>query len=96
MDYFFEWDPKKEKLNRQRHKVSFERASSIFRDPRALTIFDGEHSRDEERYITLGIDRTGIPLAVCHTFEEETKNRYHIRIISARKAKRSEIQKYKG
>ena len=60
MDYYFEWDERKEKRNRFLHTISFERASSIFRDPRALTIFDEEHSAEEDRWITLGIDRTGI------------------------------------
>ena len=73
MDYFFEWDPKKAKSNNRKHGVSFERAASIFRDQRALSIFDDEHGIEEDRWVTLGMDSSGILLVVCHTFEEETK-----------------------
>jgi uncharacterized DUF497 family protein len=96
LDYFFEWDPKKAKSNNRKHGVSFERAATIFRDPRALSIFDDEHSIEEDRWVTLGMDRSGILLVVCQTFEEETKDSSRIRIFSARKATRKEIKQYKG
>jgi uncharacterized DUF497 family protein len=94
LDYFFEWDPKKAKSNNWKHGVSFERAASIFRDPRALSIFDGEHSVEEDRWVTLGIDSSGILLVVCHTFGEETKDSCKIRIFSARKATKKEMRQY--
>lgn len=95
MNYFFEWDPNKNNLNQQKHKISFERATSVFKDPQALTIFDTEHSIREDRWITLGSDETGTLFIVCHTYKEETKNSYRIRIISARKAVKKEIEQYK-
>jgi len=54
--YDFEWDPQKAKQNLRKHRVSFERAATIFLDPDALTLFDAEHSETEDRWITLGID----------------------------------------
>jgi uncharacterized DUF497 family protein len=96
VDYFFEWDFYKERSNRQKHKIDFERAASVFRDPKAMTIFDDSHSEDEERWITLGLDRTGILLVICHTFVEETKDKCRLRIISARKAEKPEFINIEG
>ena len=55
MIYNFEWDNKKNKSNQKKHGVSFEQATTVFQDPRALTLFDDEHSITEERWVTLGI-----------------------------------------
>jgi uncharacterized DUF497 family protein len=96
LDYFFEWDPKKAKSNNRKHGVSFERAATIFRDQRALSIFDDEHGIEEDRWVTLGMDSSGILLVVCHTFEEETQDSCRVRIFSARKAKRKEMKQYEG
>jgi uncharacterized DUF497 family protein len=96
LDYFFEWDPKKAKSNNRKHGVSFERAATIFRDQRALSIFDDEHGIEEDRWVTLGMDSSGILLVACHTFEEETKDSCRIRIFSARKAKKKEMKQYEG
>ena len=37
-----------------------------------MSIFDDEHSEEEERWITLGLDRAGVLLVVSHTFRKET------------------------
>jgi uncharacterized DUF497 family protein len=80
--------------------VSFERAATVFLDPRAMSIFDDEHSEKEERWVTLGLDRAGVLLAVCHTFREEKKvgrkASAKIRLISARRADRREAAQYRG
>ena len=70
MQYNFEWDPLKAKQNIRKHKVSFQRAGTIFRDPHAISIFDEEHSQEEERWISLGRDSSGTLLVVSHTFHE--------------------------
>ncbi len=70
MRYNFEWDPIKAQRNLKKHKVSFERASQIFLDPIAISIYDDEHSIEEDRWITLGKDNNGVLLVVCHTFKE--------------------------
>lgn len=51
----FEWDNNKNKSNQKKHGVSFEQSTAVFRDPRALTLFDDEHSVVEERWITYGV-----------------------------------------
>lgn len=96
INYNFEWDPPKAKENLRKHKVSFERAVDVFRDPIAISIFDEEHSQEEERWITLGQDKHGILLVVIHTYEEVGNDQIIIRIISARKANHKEIKQYSG
>ncbi len=51
----FEWDFKKAKTNLEKHGVSFEEASTAFRDALSLTIDDPLHSRDEERLVLIGM-----------------------------------------
>ncbi len=92
--YQFEWDFRKARQNVKKHGITFERAASVFFDPKALSIFDNEHSQQEDRWITLGLDRAGTLLVLCHTYQEETETISKIRIISARKATRSEIKQY--
>ena len=94
MRYYFEWDPQKAKINLKKHKVSFERACTVFKDPNALSIYDEEHSEEDDRWITLGMDINGTLLVVVHTFEQLDENTCKIRIISARKATKKEIKQY--
>jgi uncharacterized DUF497 family protein len=92
--YEFEWDPAKARDNIKKHRVNFERAATIFLDPDALSEFDEDESRDEDRWITIGLDRTGVLLVVCHTFREETETSARIRLISARKPTKNEADNY--
>ena len=92
--YDFDWDRIKARSNLKKHDISFERATGIFRDPNLLSIPDVEHSENEERWITMGIDRHGVILVVCHTFEVLEPSQNKIRIITARKATRKEVEKY--
>jgi uncharacterized DUF497 family protein len=92
--YTFEWDPNKASENLQKHKVSFARAAEIFLDPFAISIFDEEHSDEEERWITMGKDSHEVVLVVVHTFREVATDEWIIRIISAWKATKNEISQY--
>lgn len=97
MQYNFEWDTEKASLNRKKHKVSFELATSIFNDSRALSLYDDEHSVSiEDRWITLGISGNGNLLVVVHTYNEVNDEVARIRIISARKATKREKIQYEG
>jgi len=96
LQYNFEWDPYKAKQNLRRHKVSFERAAEVFLDPLAISIYDEEHSLDEDRWITIGKEQTNLILVVVHTFHEENIDNCKIRLISARKATKKEIKQYEG
>jgi len=94
MNYNFEWDPNKAKSNISKHKISFEDATSVFKDENAISIFDDKHSLDEDRWITIGLDKKTRTLVVIHTFIEINNNNCNIRIISARKATKKEIKLY--
>jgi uncharacterized DUF497 family protein len=54
-----EWDAAKGDVNLRKHGVSFTLASTILRDPLAVTTFDAPHSETEERWITIGRAITG-------------------------------------
>ncbi len=95
MRYRFDWDPTKEKTNVSKHKVTFRRAATVFRDPNQLSFYDQEHSRDEDRWITIGIDGSGVLRVIIHTFKQVTESLCEIRIISARKATIREARQYR-
>ncbi|MBM3699647.1 MAG: BrnT family toxin [Actinobacteria bacterium] len=85
----FEWDPGKAKKNIKIHAVSFDEASTSFKDTLSLTIFDPLHSDEEDRFILIGNSCKNQLLVVVHT-EKDDK----IRIISARKATKNEKKQY--
>ena len=85
----FEWDPRKAKRNLAKHKVSFEAATTVFRDPLSATGADPDHSADENRFITFGLSSRRRLLTVSHTEREDS-----IRIISARRATKEERDFY--
>jgi uncharacterized DUF497 family protein len=89
MGLLFEWDPKKARLNIKRHKISFDEASTAFRDPLSRTIDDPLHSDDEERFVLIGQSIRGRLLVVVHTERGD-----RIRIISARLATNKERFRY--
>ncbi len=87
----FEWDRNKNEINKKKHKISFEEASTVFYDDAALVIDDPEHSEAEDRFIILGLSRRANLLVVCHCYRESDSV---IRLISARKATKTESQYY--
>jgi len=86
----FEWDPAKAKANKRKHGLSFEEAETVFFDENALVIPDPDHSQAEDRFIILGLSRNLRELVVCHCYRGDDL----IRIISARKADKDEIDDY--
>ena len=87
----FVWDARKNRANVKKHKVSFEEAETVFKDENAIQYFDPDHSDDEDRFILLGVSaRRRVPV-VCHCFRE---SELVVRIISARRADKSEGRAY--
>jgi uncharacterized protein len=84
----FVWDPKKEKLNIQKHGISFSEAATVFYDPLAKIASDPDHSQDEDRYILIGQSNRSRLLFVVHAYRSGSDK---IRIVSARKATKKEI-----
>jgi len=89
----FVWDERKNRINQGKHGVSFADAAKVFNDPNALLLYDSYHSVvEEERFRIIAMARSRI-LVVCYCYVEEGED---IRIISARKAGRHEIEQYFG
>lgn len=87
----FEWDPRKAAWNLKKHGVSFQEATSVFRDPLSITISDPDHFDSELRFVDLGLSHRGRLIVVSYTERGD-----NIRIISARRASRSEQKEYEG
>ena len=86
----FEWDKNKDKINREKHGISFHEAKTVLRlsSPK-LTKDDYLHSQHEQRYETIGRSKRDKVLTVIHTREGN-----RVRIISARKSTKSEREDY--
>ncbi|MBI1953943.1 MAG: BrnT family toxin [Candidatus Omnitrophica bacterium] len=87
----FAWDESKNRLNKRKHRISFEEAKTVFYDEDAIQFSDPDHSQDEDRFLMLGLSHRLRILVVCHCFREDDSI---IRIISARKAAKKEIECY--
>ena len=87
----FDWDQRKARANQLKHGVSFDEAKTAFLDEYARIILDPEHSDDEERFVLLGMSIGLRLLVVCHCYREPGNL---IRIISARRANKSERREY--
>lgn len=83
----FEWDDRKAAANVRKHGVTFEEALSALGDPHALTAPD---LLESERSVTIGFSTVARLLFVVHT--ETRRNR--VRLISARKASRTQRKLY--
>jgi uncharacterized DUF497 family protein len=87
----FEWNSRKASENKRKHGVSFDEAKSAFLDENARLIPDTENSEDEDRFVLLGLSIQLRLLLVCHCYRA---GHNVIRIISARKADKSERRQY--
>ena len=85
----FEWDPDKNESNDRKHDISFEEASTVWTDERALIVPDPEHSFGEEREWIIGVSAWDHLMVVVFT-----QRGRQIRIISARPANRAEREGY--
>ena len=85
----FEWDKNKAIVNLARHSILFDEAKTVFQDPFYVVFDDPDHSFEEDRYIAIGQSAQDHLLFVSYT---ERGNA--VRLISARKATRSERELY--
>ena len=81
MSIKFEWNPRKARSNVRKHGIDFDGATTVFADLLSITIPDPDHSKNEERWVIMGLSNRQRLLVVVHTEEAET-----IRIISVRRA----------
>ncbi len=73
----FAWDENKDRLNREKHGVSFETAKQAFLDPFRIIVEDEGHCFAEKRWFCMGKVDGGI-LTVRFTYRRDV-----IRIIGA-------------
>lgn len=93
----FEWDEAKDASNRRKHDgISFAVAARVFFDPLSITTQD-QVVDGELRWRTVGTVEGAKLLIVAHTTTEETAQGDWIeviRIVSARRATRTERRRY--
>ena len=89
MGLIFEWDDRKALSNKRKHGITFEEATTAFKDVLSITIDDPFHSQEEDRLILIGKSENDNTLVVIHIEKRDT-----IRIISARKATKKEQKFY--
>lgn len=87
----FEWDEHKNQINQRKHGISFEEVESVFDDLAAILFDDPEHSEEEERFLIIGMSNQRGICIVSHCYRGIDER---IRIISARKATRTEQSIY--
>ncbi len=84
----FEWDENKAQSNLQKHKVSFEIATLVFKDAFSITRQGQRTAYGEERFTILGMAKADL-IVVVYTERDD-----RIRIISARPVNRKEKHDY--
>lgn len=87
----FEWNEAKNRLNVKKHGISFDEAATVFYDENAILFDDPVHSCDEARFLIMGISQKLRICIVSHCLRNRNQT---IRIISARKATKREIDIY--
>ncbi len=89
----FEWDAGKAASNVRKHGVSFETATRVWHDPYFEVWFD-QTKDDQERWHAVGLISPGALLVVVHVYLNEEDGEQVVRIVSARRATRSEWRRY--
>ncbi len=89
----YEWDEEKNRLNLQKHGISFEEAKEVFNDALHISKLDKRFSYFEERWISIGSTSKYKVLVVANLFFTDEGEEI-IRIISARRANKKERQSY--
>ena len=85
----FEWDSGNLDKSYQKHGVAPKEAEEVFTDDAAIVLPDVKHSAQEERYIIVGKSLSQLYIFVVFMFRGK-----HVRVISARKMHREEVERY--
>ena len=85
----FQWDKGNSGKNLLNHAVSDAECEEVFSDKRKVIREDPSHSKDEKRYIMLGVTKRGRLLYVVFTTRGE-----EVRIILVRAINKKEIKLY--
>jgi hypothetical protein len=90
----YEWNAEKNKININKHGVSFDDAKEVFDDALHISVLDKRFNYYEQRWITLGTTKKGNLVVVAHLYIVNPEGQEIIRIISARKAANKERLHY--
>ena len=85
---YFEFDPKKSVMNKDKHGIDFSEVQALWRDPKRLEV--PARTEDEPRFLVIGAigsTRWGVVI----TYRDD-----RIRNISARRARPEEVRWYEG
>ncbi|MDF5731790.1 MAG: BrnT family toxin [Rhizonema sp. PD38] len=85
----FEWDEEKAQANLLKHRISFVAATAVFDDPNRIDEDSTKPEYGEVRTKTIGLIEGELIIVVIHTDREQKR-----RIISARRARKNEQEKY--
>ena len=85
----FEWNSGNLNKSRRKHGVTPEEAESIFADENSIVLPDEKHSIIEKRFAIFGKSDLNRYLYVIFTIRKKK-----VRIISARRMHREEVEKY--
>jgi uncharacterized DUF497 family protein len=96
----YEWDETKNRANQKKHGVSFEAAALVFEDEDCLVGLDRIDETGEQRWCAIGAvrvsSRSAVVLFVVHVYREDVDGEEVTRIISARRADKSEVRRYQA
>jgi uncharacterized protein len=84
----FEYDAAKSAANKAKHGIDFEEAKLLWDDPRLLVV--PARTEDEPRFLAVG--RVG----VTHWSAIYTPRDERIRLISVRRSREEEVERYEG
>ena len=96
----YEWNEAKNRQNQRKHEgISFESAALVFEDDRCLIGPDRRDETGERRWHAIGSARiepeVTVVLPVVHAYRDDNHGEETIRIISARRAEKHEIRRYR-
>ena len=84
----FEYDPKKSKINKEKHSIDFSEMQLLWEDPNLIEI--PAKTIDELRYLVIGMPNNKHWSAII-TYRSE-----NIRIISVRRSRIEEVEIYES
>jgi len=94
----YEWDERKNRLNLKKHGVSFEVAALALEDQNCLVRPDRIDDTGEQRWHAIGAAQLSAGmravLFVVHVYREEIDGKEIVRIISARRADKHDVERY--
>jgi len=96
----YEWDDRKNRQNQLKHDgIPFEMPALVFMDAACVVVTDRTDASGEQRWHAIGTARIAgeavAVLLVVHAYGEDIDGEEVIRIVSARRAEKHEVRRYR-